>query len=355
MMVNCHVGAGDGTQVLCKEQVLSAEPSPEALSTPPPYPDPHPQPRSPAVTPIAPSPVSHDLCRPFFEMGSRVFTSVQVLQHCPDQGKVDKVGKRTPKNPKTNLPALQPVSMTTRPATVGRWSAARHFQFICFRVLLMPPRRALGVKFGSAEKHLSPLLTPSLRSSRSPTRHRFPPLFPRPRAQPRSNLPQGPPPCVTSGQNTSGLRLPPVLFSVLGAGGSGGAVRARVWRRSLSWRAAAGKCRSGRRAGPCARCHQPGPWLRPCGRGCSGRLVLALRGDGTRAPGAPGGRHRAMALSWEGRLTWFWTHRVTLAESLCLRILVLQVCEEGRGGLPGLRWAWKEDTVVARCRGAAGI
>lgn len=156
MVVNCHVGAGDGTQVLCKEQVLSAEPSPEALSTPPPYPDRHPQPGSPAVTPIAPSPVSRDLCRPFFEMGSRVFTSVPVLQHYPDQGKVDKVGKRTPKNPKTNLPALQPVSMTTRPATVGRWSAARHFQFICFRVLLMPPRRALGVKFGFAEKHLSP-------------------------------------------------------------------------------------------------------------------------------------------------------------------------------------------------------
>lgn len=51
-----------------------------------------------------------------------------------------------------------------------------------------------------------------------------------------------------------------------------------------------------------------------------------------------------MARSREGRRTWLRTHRVTLPESLRLGSLGLPVCEEEHGGLPGLRWAWKERT-----------
>lgn len=68
---------------------------------------------------MALSPVSRDLRRFFFEMGSRVFTSVRVLQHRPGKGKVGEV-KKEKKAPKPNLPAQQPVSMTTRPACL-RW------------------------------------------------------------------------------------------------------------------------------------------------------------------------------------------------------------------------------------------
>lgn len=129
-----------------------------------------------------------------------------------------------------------------------------------------------------------------------------------------------------------------------GAAGPCGPV---LWRRWLSWQAAAGECGSGRRADSCARCHRPGPRLCPAAAAAPGGWSQHwLPGDGTRAPGDPRGRHRAVALSREGRLIWLWIQRVTLAESLCFGILGLPVCEEGRGCLPGPRWAWKEDPGV---------
>lgn len=270
MVVTRHVGAGNRTQVLCKQQVLSTEPSPE-----PPRPQ-HPTPGSPSLISVAssntPLSVSHDLRRSFFEMGSRVFTSVPALQHCPDQGKVGEV-KNTKKKKSQSL--CSATCFHDNPASQRRTVERR----ASLPVHLLPgsahasstvPRSE--VRFRGEALALS-LLPPPLRSSRSPARHRLPPLIPRPNAQPRSSLSRGPPPCVTSGTNTSGLRLTPVLFSVPGAGGSGGPCGPVLWRRSLSWRAAAGECGAGMRAGPCARCHGPGPRLRPRGHGCSRRLV----------------------------------------------------------------------------------
>lgn len=304
---------------------------------------------------MALSSVSRDLRRSRFEMGSRVFTSVPALQHCPDQGKVAEVKntkKKKKKQTKPNIPALQRVSMTTRPASVGWWSAARHFQFICFRVPLMSPPRSLGVRSGYAEKR-SPSascrllsvarvhrLTTSFRRSRLGTARRRDPASPRDRlcaslpgrilpgcGCPRycSRFPEPAGAAGRAGPCFGGARFPGGQRRV-SAGRAGGRVPARTV--------------TGRALGSV-------PGAAP-----GGGSQHWLSGDGTRAPR---GRHRSMALSREGRLTWLWIHRVTLAESLCLGILSLRVCEEGRGGLPGPRWAWKEDTGVARCRGAAGI
>lgn len=294
-------------------------------------------------------------------MGSRVFTSVPALQHCPDQGKVadvkntKKTNKKTPQ--KTNLSALQPVSMTTRPASVGRWSAARHFQFICFRIPLMSPRRSLGVRSGSAEKRLPSascrllsvprvhlLATSFRRSFLGPVRSRDP-------ASPRDRLRASLPGRILPGCGCPRYcsRFPEPAGAAGRAGPCFGGARFPGGQRRVSAGRAGGRVRARTVTGQ-ALCSVPAAAAAP--GGWSRRW---LSGDGTRAPGALGGRHCSMALSREGRLTWLWIHRVTLAESLCLGILGLRVCEEGRGGLPGPRWAWKEDTGVARCRGAAGI
>lgn len=46
---------------------------------------------------------------------------------------------------------------------------------------------------------------------------------------------------------------------------------------------------------------------------------------------------------------------MTLPESLRLRNLCLRVCEEGRGGLPGLRWAWNERTQALHGAGVQQV
>lgn len=227
---------------------------------------------------MALSSVSRDLRRSRFEMGSRVFTSVPALQHCPDQGKVAEVKNTKKKKKKTNK-AQYPRSATCfhdNPASQRRLVERR----ASFPVHLLPGSAHVSSTVPRSEVRLRGetlalrLLPPPLRCSRSPAHHKFPPLTPRHSAQARSSLSQGPPLCVTSGPNTSGLRLSPVLFSVPGAGGSGGPCGPVLWRRSLSWRAAAGECGAGRRAGPCAHCHRPGPRLGPRGR--SRRRVAAL-------------------------------------------------------------------------------
>lgn len=244
--------------------------------------------------------------------------------------------------------------MTTRPASVGRWSAARHFQFICFRVPLMSPRRSLGVRSGSAETRLPSASGRLLSVARvhllaisfplsflGPARSRDP-------ASPRDRLRASLPGRTLPGCGCPGYcsRFPEPAGAAGRVGPCFGGAHFLGGQRRVSAGRAGGRVPSRTVTGQAlgsvpAAAAAPGGWSQHW-----------LSGDGTRAPGA---RHRSMALSREGRLTWLWLHRVTLSESLCLGILGLRVCEEGRGGLPGPRWAWKEGTGVARCRGAAGI
>lgn len=127
--------------------------------------------------------------------------------------------------------------MTTRLTSVCGRSAACHFQLICFRVPLGPPRLPLRGEVGFRGEALLPssrLPLPRPRtvaphSSCSPGGHRLPPLLPRLSAQPRTGLSQGPSVDVTSGQSASG---PPKL---------------RYWSRSLEPAGATGPCSGGAR------------------------------------------------------------------------------------------------------------
>lgn len=119
--------------------------------------------------------------------------------------------------------------MTTRLTSVCGQSAARHFQLICFRIPLVPPRRSRRGEVGFRGEVLptpspaasSPLSVPRVhllatgfrRSFLGSARSRDP-------ASRRARL-RG----VTSGLSASGPPLARVLVSVPGAGGSGGAVR----------------------------------------------------------------------------------------------------------------------------------
>lgn len=137
--------------------------------------------------------------------------------------------------------------------------------------------------------------------------------------------------------------------SVLGAGGSGWGVRGRTGPCFGGARFSGGQRRvSARRAGERVPARAVAAQALSSVPAAAAALddppQHSLRGDSIRAPGALGGRDRAASRSREGRLTWLWTHRVTLAVSLRLGSLGPRVCEERCGGLPGPRWAWSERT-----------
>lgn len=167
--------------------------------------------------------------------------------------------------------------------------------------------RSLGVRSGSTEKRLPSaycrrlsvprvhqLATGFRRSRLGPARSRDPASL---RARLRASLPE---------QILPGCFCPRYCSRFPEPAGAAGPCGPVLWRRSLSWQAAVGECGWGRRVDPCARCHRPGPRLCPAAAAAPGGWSQHwLPGDGTRAPGAPGapgGRHRAMALSREGRL-----------------------------------------------------
>lgn len=252
---------------------------------------------------MAPSPVPRDFCRSFSEMGSRVFTSVRALQHCADQGKVGEVkkkektkNKKIPKTAKIQSPGSatcfhdNPASQ--RPPVKCRASLPGHL--LPSSAAAFP--RSLGVRSGSAEKRLPsascrllsvprvhPLATGFRRSFLGPARSRGPAS---PGARLRASLP---------GRTLPGCVCPRYCSRFPEPAGAAGPCGPVLWRRSLSCQAAAGECGSGRRADACARCHRPGPRLRPRGRGCSGRS------PGSRvtahAPPAPPGAGTALWLS----------------------------------------------------------